>query len=255
MRVMRVRVACAEPRRRPHRLLAQSWLEWLGWRRLLFGAKANRQWHYTRDGQPARYVRWYIRSATAPTMEVVGHLAEWVRAKMTGTDPYWVVIARADAAHLARDAAGVEEEEARDDASASPSMQAARRLRLHKRLLMSAGVLGLAATWALFIWFIFAYGMLVYELLGERAEQSFARSWGVSYGLQALREWKAIFQAALKAALVVAVLERLFLTPPRTWLEEAVDYHSVQALLFRRTAVGFPGQVATFFRHTRRLAD
>ena len=33
--------------------------------------------------------------------------------------------------------------------------------------------------------------MLVYKLLGEGAEQSFARSWGVSYGVGAAAEWQA----------------------------------------------------------------
>jgi hypothetical protein len=33
-------------------------------------------------------------------------------------------------------------------------------------------------------------GMLLYELLGDGAESSFVRSWGVSYGLNAATEWK-----------------------------------------------------------------
>jgi hypothetical protein len=39
--------------------------------------------------------------------------------------------------------------------------------------------------------FIFAYGLLLYQLLGDDAEASFVRSWGVSYGLNAATEWKA----------------------------------------------------------------
>ncbi len=33
--------------------------------------------------------------------------------------------------------------------------------------------------------------MLIYTLLGEQAEKSFARSWGISYGLNAAAQWKA----------------------------------------------------------------
>jgi hypothetical protein len=36
-----------------------------------------------------------------------------------------------------------------------------------------------------------ADGMLIYRLLGDDAQQSFARSWGISYGINAASEWKA----------------------------------------------------------------
>jgi hypothetical protein len=40
----------------------ESWLEWHGWRKLLFGLHAHRRWHYTGpEGQPNRHVKWYIR--------------------------------------------------------------------------------------------------------------------------------------------------------------------------------------------------
>jgi hypothetical protein len=32
------------------------------------------------------------------------------------------------------------------------------------------------------------YGMLIYRLLGDEAQQSFARSWGISYGVGAAQE-------------------------------------------------------------------
>jgi hypothetical protein len=96
---------------------------------------------------------------------------------------------------------------------------------------------------------------LIYRLLGSDAEQSFARSWGVSYGLNAASEWKArrtrsqvrrvlalthclralcvteqdILIEALKGALLLAILERLVLTSNASWLEEHIDYMSLQA--------------------------
>jgi hypothetical protein len=36
-----------------------------------------------------------------------------------------------------------------------------------------------------------ADGMLCYKLLGDEAQSSFARSWGISYGVGAASEWKA----------------------------------------------------------------
>ena len=97
--------------------------------------------------------------------------------------------------------------------------------------------------------------MLVYQLLGEQAEQSFSHSFAVSYGVQAAKEWKAIFKASLKTVLVLVLLERLFLTTPQAWLEEAIDYYSLQALLYGRTAVGFAGQINTFFTYSKRVHD
>jgi hypothetical protein len=68
---------------------------------------------------------------------------------------------------------------------------------------------------------------LVYRLLGDDAESSFARSWGISYGLNAATEWKDIATEAAKAAVILFVLERLFLTRNASWLEEHIDYLSL----------------------------
>jgi hypothetical protein len=88
-----------------------------------------------------------------------------------------------------------------------------------KRRLAALDALAVYALWAVFTWFIFTYGMLIYKLLGADAEASFARSWGVTYGISAASEWKDIALAALKGALYLAVLERLFLSRPLSWLE------------------------------------
>ena len=140
---------------------------------------------------------------------------------------------------------------------------------------MVYGLLGTAVSWTLFVWFIFTYGMLVYRLLGDNAEQSFARSWGISYGLNAATEWKDIATEAAKAALILFIMERLFLTRNASWLEEHIDYLSLcvgsqacvlsrsqltrslrrQALLFRRGSLGIFQQTRLFFEHTKRLTD
>jgi hypothetical protein len=71
--------------------------------------------------------------------------------------------------------------------------------------------------------------MLCYKLLGDEAQSSFARSWGISYGVGAAAEWKDIVTEAAKAAILLAILERLFLTRPASWVESNVDYLSTQA--------------------------
>ena len=48
----------------------ESWLRYAGLGRFVFGRMAHRKWHYTGPlGQPPRFARWYIRSATAPLLE------------------------------------------------------------------------------------------------------------------------------------------------------------------------------------------
>jgi hypothetical protein len=82
--------------------------------------------------------------------------------------------------------------------------------------------------------------MLCFKLLGDEAQSSFARSWGVSYGVGAAAEWKArgfpcpsrtpgwltrvvtrqeVAIEAVKAAVILAILERLCLTRPSGWME------------------------------------
>ena len=97
--------------------------------------------------------------------------------------------------------------------------------------------------------------MLIYRLLGENAESEFARSWGISYGLNAATEWKDIAIEAGKAALILLILERLFLTRDGSWLEQHIDYLSLQALLFADASLNVFQQTRLFFEHTKRLAD
>ena len=61
--------------------------------------------------------------------------------------------------------------------------------------------------------------MLLYKLLGDEGQASFARSWGISYAVGAASEWQDIVKEAIKGAIVLAVLERLLLTRHANWLE------------------------------------
>ena len=61
--------------------------------------------------------------------------------------------------------------------------------------------------------------MLLYKLLGDEGQASFARLWGISYGVGAASEWQDIVKEAIKGAIVLAILERLLLTRHSNWLE------------------------------------
>ena len=63
------------------------------------------------------------------------------------------------------------------------------------------------------------YGMLIYKLLGDKAQSEFARSWGISYGMNAVTEWQDIAIEAVKGTVVLIIMERLFLTGNSSWLE------------------------------------
>ena len=67
--------------------------------------------------------------------------------------------------------------------------------------------------------FIFTYGMLIYRLLGEDAEASFSRSFGISYGLSAAQEWKDLAIEVGRSVLILVIMEGLFLTSNASWLE------------------------------------
>ena len=242
----------------------ESWLEWVGWRKFVFGPSANRRWNYTLGPQPVRHVRWFVRSVAAPKTETAINLYHSLKAWLTGTLPPWTAEAREAAAEeaAARAEADAEEEEAlcksgstkNDDAQhngmhdnphgnghsnghangehaagtdggsessgrTSSSVRSARALARYKRTVMAIGLGGTFFCWAIFAWFIFTYGMLLYKLLGEEGQASFARSWGISYGVGAATEWQDVVKEAIKGAIMLAVLERLLMTRHVNWLE------------------------------------
>ena len=66
-------------------------MEWIGWRRLVFGLNAHRRWHYTGPlGPPIRHVKWFLRSVGAPSPETAINLWHSLAAWATGSDPPWV---------------------------------------------------------------------------------------------------------------------------------------------------------------------
>ena len=143
----------------------ESWLQWLGWRKLVFGRRAHRRWHYTGpEGQPVRYVRWFVRSTTAPISETLANLCRSMYAWLTGTEVPWLVEAR----EAEVEASAEEHDSCCDDGdgkskggSTASSVRHAHTLMLWKRMVTTAGVVGVYVTWAIFSWCIFTYGTLL----------------------------------------------------------------------------------------------
>ena len=73
----------------------ESWLEWVGYQKLIWGPRAHRRWRYTgHAGQPPRFVKWYIRSVGAPPSETAANLVRSMWAFLTCSEPAWVEEAR-----------------------------------------------------------------------------------------------------------------------------------------------------------------
>jgi hypothetical protein len=145
----------------------ESWLEWVGWRKLVFGLHANRKWHYTGPlGQPSRHVRWYIRSIGAPQPETIINLYVSFKCWLTCSLPLWTIEAREAAEEEEEanaDGNGADEGGHLDDyqndggggsgaPSTTSSVRSARALARYKRIMASAGLIGTYICWAIFTW-------------------------------------------------------------------------------------------------------
>jgi hypothetical protein len=144
----------------------ESWLEWVGWRKLVFGLHANRRWHYTGPlGQPSRHIKWFIRSVGAPSPETILNLWASFKAWVTCTLPPWTIEAREAAeeeeAEAAAEAGGGDAGDAsspdaagseKKAASTSSSVRSARALARYKRIMAAAGFIGTYICWAVFAW-------------------------------------------------------------------------------------------------------
>ncbi len=141
----------------------ESLLEWSGWPKLLLGATAHRRWLYSGPaGPPRRFIKWYVRSVSAPQPETLINLWHSLRCWLTGAELPWVTEwreAQEDAAAAAAedDPAYDEEKHAcgSEGGETSLSVRSAQSLSAYKRTVMLAGFIGTYITWALFAWFIF----------------------------------------------------------------------------------------------------
>ena len=136
------------------------------------------------------------------------------------------------------------------------------------------------------------YGMLIYKLLGDKVQQEFARSWGVSYGacvrrappqfvltrrlagMNVATEWKDVLIESLKGAVILAIRERFYVTRAGSWFEDHVgasavrawvcttdapaflpDYYCIQSQLFNHATMNIWQQSRLLWKHSKRISD
>ena len=104
-------------------------------------------------------------------------------------------------------------------------------------------------------WIVFAYGRLVYNLLGPAATASFSNSWGIGVGLGQINDAKNLAITAAEGVLIVTVLEALWLVKNGNWLETYLDSVSVQATVLVDGGTRLlPAMLAAYKRHFNAVA-
>jgi hypothetical protein len=91
------------------------------------------------------------------------------------------------------------------------------------------GYVLLNLVWGFFAWIVFAYGRLVYNLLGPAASRDFSNSWGIGVAIGQANDASGLVTAALQAVLILTILELLWLHTNTAWLESYVDFASCYA--------------------------
>jgi hypothetical protein len=156
----------------------EQWLEApSGKWKLLLGKDCHKGWNY--DAGVSDLAKYLARRGSEALPAALMRLCAWLAAKVLG--------ARDDDAGSAKKADGDgsdnEEDAVFDEAEA-------RAEACSKRLYAFSGLLGVYVVWAAFSWVIFTYGMLIYRQLGDKAQQEFAKTWGVGYALNNASEWQ-----------------------------------------------------------------
>jgi hypothetical protein len=98
-----------------------------------------------------------------------------------------------------------------------------------------AGYIILHMVWGVFAWIIFAYGRLVYNLLGPAASRDFSNSWGIGVAIGQANDASGALTASMQAVAILTILEVLWLMTNTSWLESYCDFASCYATVAVRT--------------------
>ena len=245
---------------------ASRWVVYTGWSRLFLGWAAHHRWSW-RPQRPSdltvwiatvyptcivwdyvAFLGWWLPKLVMPT-RLYAALEErfggrswsagWVGVLMLLCGPLgWLFLIVVALTYRAR-SNNTSYSEAEEPSCGGPDGQV--------RAATSAGVLAVLAVWAVYAWFIFTFGMQIYTRLGPGAEKTFAQSWCIGVGLDQAQQFKAVGQTVVQVAILVDVLDLLRIRGHSAWLEDAVDFASVQCMLF-------DGKARSWWQQTKELA-
>jgi hypothetical protein len=89
----------------------------------------------------------------------------------------------------------------------------------------------LTACFACLSQLIFAYGSLMYKLLGAAAQASFTKTWAIGVGISQATQFRDMIITAAQGLAVITVLDSLWLVGNGAWLEAHADLVCVDATL------------------------
>lgn len=113
---------------------------------------------------------------------------------------------------------------------------------------------GVATVWAILTWFCFAYGKLIYDQLGAGAEDSFVRDWLIAWGMENASAMQEMFKELGQAILIILILDKLWFQKNEFWMEEHLDFLSVQATMLGRDDLNFIQRTLMHMRHISYIA-
>jgi hypothetical protein len=216
--------------------------------KLLLGKDCHKAWQYDAKEKPVSdLVKWLARRGAESLPAIVLRFFAWLAAKVKPAH-------HDDGEDGKKKAADDEDAEGVDDA-ATFDEAAARSEAWGKRGYAFSGLLGVYVIWAAFAWVIFTYGMLIYRQLGDKAQEEFAKTWGVGYALNNASEWQEVFKTAAKTAVFLVILDLLRVTKDAPWFEEHVDFVSMQATLLGGAARGWWSQTSRLVALQNRLTE
>lgn len=70
--------------------------------------------------------------------------------------------------------------------------------------------------------------MIVYRTLSAGAEQSFASTWGISQALDQAAKWQDVLKEAVKASIIIVVLDILRIRSHSQWVRLAAPADSAR---------------------------
>ena len=250
--------------------------------RLFYGRHLTGRWHYRPplegegcavDTDPkalkpvaqcrSDLVQWYVRhSGEMPTMWAQRTLA-WVWRKLSGSgsaeptpyDGLPPAFREGGAADVGESIGKGEPAGEGSEPEAEEEEDAGAADALAKRLYAASGLVGIYLAWAIFSWFIFTYGMLIYRQLGDDAQKQFAKSWGVNFGLDSAQQWRDVAVETGKITVILIILDLLVITGPRNWFEEHLDHLSIQCTLFTGAATGWWRRTWHMVSQQKRLSN